>query len=142
MDYRCRFGSLCNSSTASGRSDPGETVAPSYCLGLRYVFFHSCPLYFFPYSLLSAYLFFALYTNVFQTHTRMFSKHSHIGTARMKTSKQKKSRTSSGLPSLPGSLLSEAVDELPNEPNLNYKSIHYFWREEKSFFCTNYDKIQ
>ena len=33
MDYRCRLGSLGNSSTASGRCDAGETAGPSYMIG-------------------------------------------------------------------------------------------------------------
>ena len=42
MDYRCRLGSLGNSYTASGRSDPGEAVGPSYILGRQDFFFLSC----------------------------------------------------------------------------------------------------
>ena len=32
MDYTCTLGSLGNSSTAPGRSEPGGTVGPSYTL--------------------------------------------------------------------------------------------------------------
>ena len=39
MDYRCRLGSLGNSSTASGSSDPLMTEGPSYKLGRQYFFF-------------------------------------------------------------------------------------------------------
>ena len=41
MDYRCRFGSLGNSSTALGRSDPGGDEGWSYCLGHRDFFFRT-----------------------------------------------------------------------------------------------------
>ena len=52
MDYMCWLGSLGNSSTTSGSSDPGETR--SDLLLDRRDFFFSCPLYF-PYSLLTCY---------------------------------------------------------------------------------------
>ena len=45
MDYRCRLCSLGNSCTASGRSDPRETVSPNHGVGLRDFFFHSCQNY-------------------------------------------------------------------------------------------------
>ena len=48
-------GYLGNSSTASGHSDPGGTVGPSYSLGRRDFFFFSWPLYSFPYSRLSSF---------------------------------------------------------------------------------------
>ena len=38
MDYRCRIGSLGNSSTASGSSDPGGKVCLSYGLGRGHFF--------------------------------------------------------------------------------------------------------
>ena len=39
MDYRCRLGLLCNSSTALRRSDPGRRVGPSYIRLLGFICF-------------------------------------------------------------------------------------------------------
>ena len=39
MDYWCMLGSLGNSTTASGHSDSGGMVGPSYSLGRRTFFF-------------------------------------------------------------------------------------------------------
>ena len=41
MDYRCTSGSLGNSSSAAGRSDPGETIGPSYSLAIGASFFRA-----------------------------------------------------------------------------------------------------
>ena len=53
MDYWCRLGSLSNASSASGSSNPGGTVGPSYSFAAGPSFFK--PRYF-PYSLFTSHL--------------------------------------------------------------------------------------
>ena len=75
MDYRCKLGSLGNSSIALGRRDPGGTVGSSYSLGrldifflrARFTFFHS------HYSLLTLFFSFILF-HFCCSHDRVFGK--------------------------------------------------------------------
>ena len=55
----------------------GGTVGPSYILGRWHFFFISCPLYCFPYSILSSYIFFFCFFGLFHSccsHVRVFGK--------------------------------------------------------------------
>ena len=72
----CRLGKLDISSTASGSSDPEETVGPSYSSAFRTVFF-SYTLYFFPYmhsSLLTVFLRFFCLISFLLFPCRVFGK--------------------------------------------------------------------
>ena len=60
MDCRCRFGSLGNTSTSSGSSEPQRDGRPEPQLGGRDIFF-SCPLY----SIFNALFIFFLYLSYF-----------------------------------------------------------------------------
>ena len=76
MFYMRRLGSLGNSPSASGRSNPGGTVCigPSYNLGRR-VFFYFIPslLFFMIIFLLTFFCYFVLFTS-WRYHTRVFGK--------------------------------------------------------------------